>query len=134
VGICDDGEKAGGAYAGVAGEADGDDIRGVGCWKHRRRETSLREYFATRSRTGRRRKPGAGGCKHTVDVCDEETLSILSNRNTLRGKKPREWPVGQLERRTEAISGEFNSQKRHFENISEHVRKKKILFLRLCYP
>jgi hypothetical protein len=33
--------------------------------------------------------------------------------------------VGQLERRAEVISGEFNSQKHHFENISEHVQGKK---------
>jgi hypothetical protein len=51
---------------------------------------------------------------------------------TTRGKKPGEWPVGQLERRAEVISGEFNSQKHQFENISEHVQEKKILFLRLC--
>ena len=61
-------------------------------------------------RTGRRRKPGAGGCKHTVDVGDE-------------GGKAGGAAFWAPRRRVKRISGEFNSEKGHFENISGHVPK-----------
>jgi hypothetical protein len=90
VGVCDDGDKAGGADDGAAGVATGDDIRGVQL---------------------------AGGCKHAVGVCDDgdkaggadwrtETISEEFNSeevaNTLwafvtMGTKPGERMMEQLE-------------------------------------